>query len=218
MPQQQNFIGGLITDKVIEAVIGKVLDKVASNPRISLEPKDVPAVREVVAETVCDELAAREQHATNNEPAYQSRVAQGSLASNSRSAGTDCRAMDERRAGCANAVRRSGHDPGRCDLGALRPLHRQEAFRCMMEGEMDLNAKPADRMVELPEKTRTFLAQLRDEDIDTLNAGLKLVVATMTVGRFVKWLIVGILGMFAGVVMFGESVVKILAWFRPPPG
>lgn len=42
---------------------------------------------------------------------------------------------------------------------------------------MDPNAKPADRMAELPEKTRTFLAQLREEDIDTLNACLKLVVA-----------------------------------------
>ncbi|WP_395449973.1 hypothetical protein ACHMW7_09250 [Aminobacter sp. UC22_36] len=82
---------------------------------------------------------------------------------------------------------------------------------------MDLNAKPADRLAELPVKTREFLAQLREEDIDTLNAGLKLVVATMTVGRAVKWLIVGILGLFAGVVLFGESVLKMLAWFRPPP-
>ena len=82
---------------------------------------------------------------------------------------------------------------------------------------MDPNAKPCDRMAELPVKTQEFLAQLREEDIDTLNAGLKLVVATMTVGRAVKWLIVGILGLFAGVVMFGESVLKILAWFKPPP-
>ncbi|MDH4984432.1 hypothetical protein QEZ47_02415 [Aminobacter anthyllidis] len=48
---------------------------------------------------------------------------------------------------------------------------------------MDLNAKPADRMAELPVKTREFLAQLREEDIDMLNAGLKLVVATMTVAN-----------------------------------
>lgn len=80
MSQQQNFLGPLIAGKVLDTVIGKVLDKVAGNPKISLEPQDVPAVREVVAETVRDELAARERHATNNEPAYQSRVAQGSLA------------------------------------------------------------------------------------------------------------------------------------------
>ncbi|MDH4984431.1 hypothetical protein QEZ47_02410 [Aminobacter anthyllidis] len=57
-----------------------MLDRVAGNPKISLEPKDVPAVRDVVAETVRDELAALEQHATNS-TGYQSRVAQGSLAS-----------------------------------------------------------------------------------------------------------------------------------------
>ncbi|AWC22464.1 hypothetical protein CO731_01928 [Aminobacter sp. MSH1] len=73
------------------------------------------------------------------------------------------------------------------------------------------------RMAELPVKTREFLAQLREEDIDTPNAGLKLVVATMTVGNAVKWLIVGILGLFAGVVMFGESIARIVAWLRPPP-
>lgn len=81
MSQKQNFIGGLIAGKVLETVIGRVLDKVAVNPNISLEPTDVPAVREVVAETVRRELEAREQHSTNSEPAYQSRVAQGSLAS-----------------------------------------------------------------------------------------------------------------------------------------
>jgi hypothetical protein len=34
-----------------------------------------------------------------------------------------------------------------------------------------------------------------------------------TVGNFVKWLIVGILGLALSTVMFGESVAKILAWF-----
>lgn len=81
MSQQQNFLGPLLAGKVLETVIGRVLDKVAVNPKISLEPTDVPAVREVVAETVRRELEAREQHSTNSEPAYQSRVAQGSLAS-----------------------------------------------------------------------------------------------------------------------------------------
>ena len=35
-----------------------------------------------------------------------------------------------------------------------------------------------------------------------------------TVGNFIKWLIVGILGLAVGVVMFGESVGKILKWFK----
>lgn len=46
---------------------------------------------------------------------------------------------------------------------------------------------------------------------------MKLAVATMTVSGLVIWLIVGILSQFAGVVMFGERVLKILARYRPPP-
>lgn len=74
-------LGGLLAGKILETVIGKALDKVAKSPSISLEPKDVPAVQDIVARTVKEELASREAHVTNTEPAYQSRVAQGSLAS-----------------------------------------------------------------------------------------------------------------------------------------
>lgn len=80
MTQQQNFIGGLIAGKVIELVVGKALDTVAKSPKLSLEAKDVPAVKSIVVDSVKNELALHEQHATNNEPAYRSRVAQGSLA------------------------------------------------------------------------------------------------------------------------------------------
>lgn len=79
MTTKQNFLGGLIAGKVIEIVVGKALDKVAKSPKLSLDAKDVPAVQEIVAESVKDEIAKHEQHVTNTEPAYQSRVAQGSL-------------------------------------------------------------------------------------------------------------------------------------------
>lgn len=36
-------------------------------------------------------------------------------------------------------------------------------------------------------------------------------------GAFMKWCIVGILGLAVRIVMLGESVGKIFAWFRPPP-
>lgn len=79
---------------------------------------------------------------------------------------------------------------------------------------MDDSAQPVNRMAELPEETREFLSQLREDDIQTLRDGLRLVNATLIVGNFVKWLIVGVLGVAVGIVMFGESVAKILAWFR----
>lgn len=78
---------------------------------------------------------------------------------------------------------------------------------------MDENAKPAGRMIELPEKTREFLAQLDDQDIVTLNQGLGLIRSLMTVGRFTKWVIITIVGMFLGMVMVGEGVQKVLSWW-----
>jgi hypothetical protein len=47
-----------------------------------------------------------------------------------------------------------------------------------------------------------------------MNDGIRLVGAIRTVGTFVKWVVVGLLGLFVGIVMFGESVMKIMAWFR----
>lgn len=72
----------------------------------------------------------------------------------------------------------------------------------------------AKRFDDLPDKTKDFLASLRPDEVDTLNDGIRLVRSIATVGAFMKWLIVGTLGMAMGVVMFGESVGKILNWLK----
>ena len=36
-------------------------------------------------------------------------------------------------------------------------------------------------------------------------------------GRVTKWLAITVLGMFAGMVLLGESVAKVIAWLWPPP-
>ena len=74
----------------------------------------------------------------------------------------------------------------------------------------------AKRFDDLPEKTKQFLAGLRPDEVDTLNDGIRLVRSIATVGAFMKWVIVGILGLFVGIVMFAESVGKIIKWMRPP--
>lgn len=71
-----------------------------------------------------------------------------------------------------------------------------------------------ERFNELPEKTKQFLSDLRDDDIDTLADGIKYMAAAKTIGTFVKWLIVGVLGVVTGVIMFAESIWKIISWFR----
>ena len=70
----------------------------------------------------------------------------------------------------------------------------------------------AKRFDDLPDKTKRFLAGLRPDEVDTLNDGIRLVRSIATVGSFIKWMIVGILGLAVGLVMFGESVAKIMAW------
>jgi hypothetical protein len=77
-----------------------------------------------------------------------------------------------------------------------------------------LEMSEANRFDDLPPKTKEFLMGLRPEEVETLGDGIRLVNSIRTVGNFVKWLIVGILGLALGTVMFGESVAKILAWFR----
>lgn len=79
---------------------------------------------------------------------------------------------------------------------------------------VDPSANPAHRFNELPDETQEFLSQLREDDIETLKDGLRLVIAMRTVGTFMKWLIVGVLGFVVGIVMFGEAILKIVAWFR----
>lgn len=75
-------------------------------------------------------------------------------------------------------------------------------------------SRPVDRMAELPEETREFLAQLRRDDIKTLKDGVRLVNAIQTVGVFFKWVAVGLLGFVVGIVMLWESAAKIIAWLR----
>lgn len=74
----------------------------------------------------------------------------------------------------------------------------------------------AKRFDDLSDETKKFLSELRTEDIKTLQDGARLVNSAMTVGRFMKWVIISLLGMLAGIVLFGETVLKIVAWFRPP--
>lgn len=72
----------------------------------------------------------------------------------------------------------------------------------------------AKRFDDLPEPTKRFLSNLRADEIDTLNDGIRLVGAIRTVGTFMKWMIVGVIGFFAGMVMLGESVAKIITWLK----
>lgn len=79
---------------------------------------------------------------------------------------------------------------------------------------MNDQAQPPRNMNDLPPETKQFLAQLRDDDIETLKDGLRLVTAVRTVGSFVKWTLVSIVGIIVGFVMLWESILKLLGFMH----
>ena len=79
---------------------------------------------------------------------------------------------------------------------------------------MKEQAEPISAMMELPEETRAFHARLRPEDLQTLENGLRIINSVLTVGKLVKWLLVGGLGLVVGIQMFWDSVVKLYGWVR----
>lgn len=74
------------------------------------------------------------------------------------------------------------------------------------------NSNPVQRFNELPDETQEFLSELRGEDIATLKDGLRLVLAMRTVGRLVRWVIVGFVGAIIGAVVLYENIMKIVSW------
>jgi len=78
MAQKASLIGGVIVTTILEKVLDKVLNRVAASPHLSLEKKDVDAVKEVIVKEVNQEVEARDKFATNSEPAHKSPVTVGS--------------------------------------------------------------------------------------------------------------------------------------------
>lgn len=76
---KSNFLGGLIAGKVIEVVVGKALDKVASSHNTDMTKADVPAAKQIVTQAVEKEIQSRVDHVTNNESFFQSRNMWGSF-------------------------------------------------------------------------------------------------------------------------------------------
>lgn len=76
----------------------------------------------------------------------------------------------------------------------------------------------AKRFDDLPPDTKDFLSGLSKEDVKTIKSGLPIIRAIIGFGKVTKWLAIAALGILGGIVMLGESIMKILAWLKPPPG
>lgn len=65
--------------------------------------------------------------------------------------------------------------------------------------------------------TRAFFARLDKQDIVLLEKGIELVRASLTVGSFVKWLVITVLGFFFGGIMLWEGILKVVSWIKGVP-
>jgi hypothetical protein len=75
-------------------------------------------------------------------------------------------------------------------------------------------ARIADKFAQLSPEAKAFLSKIDSEDVELLKDGLNLIKSMKTVSRFVKWLILGVLGVFFGTVMLWETILKFLKLWR----
>ena len=78
-------------------------------------------------------------------------------------------------------------------------------------------SETAKRFDDLPDETKELLLGLSPEDARTIKAGLPIIRAIIGFGKVTKWLAITLVGILAGILMLGESVMKIIGWFQSPP-
>lgn len=71
-----------------------------------------------------------------------------------------------------------------------------------------------ERLADLPPETRDFLSELSRDDIAALKTGLPIFKRILGFGQVAKWLAIAALSLLAGLVLLGESIVKIIGWFK----
>lgn len=78
---------------------------------------------------------------------------------------------------------------------------------------MDNDAPTANRLVELPERTKEFLSKLDDDDIETLEDAMQFYATVRTLGRVGKWTVMTILAIIVGFVSLYENLMKMAGWW-----
>jgi hypothetical protein len=79
-----------------------------------------------------------------------------------------------------------------------------------------MSDEPEQRFAGLPPETQAFLTRLSADDIKALEVGIPIFKRIIGFGQEARWLAIAALASLAGIVLLGESVAKILSWFRTP--
>ena len=100
---------------------------------------------------------------------------------------------------------------------------------------------PSEQYTDLPKPTRKFLDELRNEEVDAIRQiarmspeelavmrqiaklgpdgskqlvqAIRLSQSVMTVGKFARWAIITLIGIFVGAMLLAEKIMQFLSWF-----
>lgn len=67
---------------------------------------------------------------------------------------------------------------------------------------------------ELPPEVTKFLKGLRPDELQLLNESINFMRSAKTMGRFMKWVLITIVGAFIGTVTLGEAISKVWSWVK----
>lgn len=93
---------------------------------------------------------------------------------------------------------------------------------------MDEHARAVQRFNELDQNIKDLLSKLEPGEVETLKylstipkdearSMMKLYRDIKAVGWFMKWLIIGMVGLFIGTVALYENILKVYGWMRGSP-
>jgi hypothetical protein len=72
----------------------------------------------------------------------------------------------------------------------------------------------ADRYADLPRETREFIENLRPGEIQLLEDSINFMRSAKTMGKFLRWTFLLIVGTFVSMAAFGEALSKVWNWIR----
>lgn len=95
-------------------------------------------------------------------------------------------------------------------------VHLANAMRFYEEISIPREGKiaAADFLRDAKPRTLEWLKEARKEEIDQLDEAIKLVRSGRTVGKFMKWAVITLIGAFILMSQFGDAVSKLLALLR----
>ncbi|SHF03428.1 hypothetical protein SAMN02745157_1483 [Kaistia soli DSM 19436] len=102
----------------------------------------------------------------------------------------------------------------------------------MILPDEDYQVLPSEKHTDIPKWTRDLLDELRPEEVEALRrvarlgpegtaqllAAIELARSVGTVAKFVKWLVIGCLGIFFASMLFAEKIITLLSWISKGKG